>query len=413
VEAIAHLSKGLELLQTLPATPERAQQELTLQIARGGSLQTIKGYAAPEVGKAYAQARELCQQVGETPQLYLALLGLWTFYIMRADLQTARELAEQLLRLAQRAQDPARLQVAHYVLGETFYHLGEFPQSQAHLEHGIALYNSKNRLSRTLHDPGVACLSLGAITLWALGYTDRALKRIQEALSLAHELSHPFSLAYALHCAVLLHELRQEVQAAQERIETLMALSIEQRFMLREAAGTAARGWVLAEQGQKEEGIAQMCQGMAAWRATGAELARPRFLALLAEVYGKVGRAEEGLPVLADALATVQKNGEHQYEAELYRLKGELTLQQFNVQGSKFKVEEEAEECFLKAIEIARKQQAKSLELRAVMSLARLWQQQGKRQEAHKMLAEIYQWFTEGFDTKDLQEAKELLEELA
>ena len=172
------------------------------------------------------------------------------------------------------------------------------------------------------------------------------------------------------------------------------------------------RGWALAMQGQGKEGIAQLHQGLAAWQATGTEMQRPHFLTLLAEAYGKVGEAEQGLAALVEALAQVEQTGERWYEAELYRLRGELTLAQSSVQSLASSVQKEAEECFSKAIEIARRQQAKSLELRAVMSLSRLWQQQGKRDEARQMLAEIYGWFTEGFDTKDLQEAKALLEEL-
>ena len=204
-----------------------------------------------------------------------------------------------------------------------------------------------------------------------------------------------------------------------------MALAREQGFPYWLALGTTLRGWALVEQGQGEEGIAQIRQGLAAYRATGAELWRSRHLALLAEAYGKAEQAEEGLTALAEALDAVDRTGERMYEAELYRLKGQLTLQKFQVSGSTFQVtnpqsltpnpqaEAEAEACFHKAIEIARRQQAKSLELRAVMSLSRLWQQQGKREEARQMLAEVYGWFTEGFDTADLKEAKALLEELA
>jgi predicted ATPase len=200
-------------------------------------------------------------------------------------------------------------------------------------------------------------------------------------------------------------------------VEEILTLSTEQGFPLFWALGTILRGWALAEEGQREEGIAQMRQGVAAWRATGAELTQPYFLALLAEVYGKVGQTEEGLRVLAEALAQVDKTGERFHEAELYRLKGQLTLQKFQVSGFKLQVtnpqvEAEAEECFLKAVDIARQQQAKSLELRTTTSLARLWQSQGKKDEARQLLAEIYGWFTEGFDTKDVQEAKALLTEL-
>ena len=230
-------------------------------------------------------------------------------------------------------------------------------------------------------------------------------------MALAEGLSHPYSLAYTLWHAALSHLLRREEQGARERAEAVITLSTEQGFMLLLALGTILRG-ALAAQGQEEAGIQEVQQSMAALQATGAESYRPYHLALLADAYGKGERVEEGLAVLAEALDGAHKTGERWYEAELYRLKGALTLQS-QVQGSKSHVEKEVEECFHKAIEIAQKQQAKSLELRAAMSLARLWQQQGKQKEAHHMLVEIYDWFTEGFDIKDLQEAKALLDELA
>jgi predicted ATPase len=245
------------------------------------------------------------------------------------------------------------------------------------------------------------------------GYPDQALKRSREALTLARELSHPYSLAYALTSgAAWLHQFRREWQTAQEWAEVVIALCTEQGFPLWLAWGTILRGWALTEQGQVGEGITQMHQGLTAHQTMGAALTRPHFLGLLTEVYGKVGQAEDGLTTLAEALMVMDKSGERFYEAELYRLKGELTLQ-LQGQSPRSTVQEEAEEYFHRAIAIALHQQAKSWELRAVMSLARLWQQQGKQAEAHKMLAEIYGWFTEGFDTKDLQEAKALLGELA
>jgi len=245
-----------------------------------------------------------------------------------------------------------------------------------------------------------------------LGYPGQALERIHETLTLAQELSHPFSLGFALYFAAQLRQFRREAHVSRERAEAAIALSTEQGFPTWLANGTVLRGWALAEQGQGEEGIAQLRQGLAAHQATGEEIVRSHFLALLAEAYEKVGQAEEGLTVLNEALGFVDKTGERFYEAELYRLKGTLTLQS-EVRGPKSEVEREAEECFLKAIEIARRQQAKSLELRAVMSLARLWYQQGKKDEARRMLAQVYGWFTEGFDTADLKEARVLLEELA
>jgi predicted ATPase len=415
VEAINHLTKGLELLKTLPDTPERAQQELTLHLTLGNPLTVTKGYAVPEVEATYTRALELCRQLGETPQLFVALLGLSTFHQLRAEYQTARELREQCLRLAQSVQDPTRLMWSHNTLGLTFFFLGEIALTQDHLEQSIAFYDPHKHnplVSGALSDPGMGSLSYAALTLWLLGYPDQALKRSHEALTLAQELSHPYSLAYALNFAANLYQFRRERQAVQERAEALLALAGEQGFPVWLAWGTILRGWALAEQGQGEEGIAHIRQGLAAWQATGSAVWRPYFHALWAEAYRKVGQGEEGLGVLAEALTTVDKTGERYYEAELYRLKGELTLQKSPGSGVR-SPESGAEECFLKAIDIARKQQAKSLELRAVMSLARLWQQQGKKKEAHEMLAEIYGWFTEGFDTKDLQEAKALLQELA
>jgi predicted ATPase len=418
MEAIAHLTRGLEVLKALPDTPERVQQELTLQLALGDALLPVKGYTAPEVGKTILRARELCQQLGETPQLFPVLYRLMVFYFTRRELQATLELSEQLMRLAQSVQDLYLLSIAHACTGFTLSWRGELTSARAHLEQAIALYDPQKHPRPTVGtaDPRVDCLSFAAWTLWYLGYPDQALKRSHEAVALAEGLSHPFSLAYALGSAAGFHLLRREGPLAGERAEALITLSTEQGFPYWLAVGTIVRGWALAEQGQVQEGIAQMGPRWASDRATG-------FVAPLAEAYGKVGQVEEGLAVLAKALALVDKTGERASEAELYRLKGTLTLQKFQVSSSKFRVEEglessdqrlesEAEEYFLKAVEIACKQQAKSLELRAVMSLSRLWQQQGKKAEAQQMLAEIYGWFTEGFDTKDLQEAKALLDSL-
>jgi predicted ATPase len=416
------------LLKTLPDTPERTQQELTLQITLGTPLMATKGYAAPEVERVYARMRELCQQIGETPQLFPVLYGLYGISVVRAEYQTARELGEQLFSLAQSVQDPALLMEAHWGLGQILFFLGEFSPAREHFEQGIALYDPQKHnphISGVVQDTGVSCLTLIAWTLWYLGYPDQALKRSHEALALAQELSHPFSLAFALSHAAGFHHFRRERQATQERVEAAITLSTEQGFPLLLAYGTILRGWALAEQGRGEEGIVQIRQGLAAWRAMGTETGRPRWLALLAEAYGKGGQTEEGLAVLAEALAFVDKTGQRLYEAELYRLKGQITLQKFQVSGFKFQVpntqhltpstqaEVEAEACFHKAIEVARQQSARSLELRATMGLARLWQQQGRQEEARQMLAEIYSWFTEGFDAADLQEAKALPEELA
>jgi TOMM system kinase/cyclase fusion protein len=410
MEAIAHLTRGLEVLNTLPDTPERTQQELVLQTTLGPALLATKGYAAPEVGKVYARAQELCQQVGETPQIFPTLYGLFYFHVIRAEFHRARELADQLLRMAQHQHDQTFLLLAHHALTVPLFHLGELTLCLTHQEQGMALYDARQHHALAFRygiDLGVYFLSLAARPLWLLGFPEQARTSIREALTLARKLAHPFSLAFTLHWAATTHQLRQEAPAAQEQAEVSMAFSREQGFALWVPGGTVLRGWALTEQGQMEEGIAQMRQGMTAWQATGAEVDRPYYLALLAEGYGKAGRAEEGLHVLAEALAVTDAIEERYYEAELYRLQGELLLA-----GSR-EHHAEAEPCFRQALAIARRQQAKSLELRAAMSLARLWQQQGKQAEAHQLLAEIYNWFTEGFDTADLQEAKALLEELA
>jgi class 3 adenylate cyclase/predicted ATPase len=453
-EAITHLTTALELLKTLPDTPERAQQELALHIALGGPLRTTKGYSAPEVEKTYSRARELCQQVGEPAQLFSVLRGLFGVYMARGPLSTGRELAEQLLRIAQREQETSLLLQAHHAMGMALTALGEYTLARAHLEQGITLYEPRQHHSVALLfglDPGIDSRSWLAEALWYLGYPNQALERLQEALTLASDLPHRFNFAAALFHAAKLHRLRREDQQTRKWSEAAIAIATEHGFPLFLGWSKCHYGWALVEQGQEEEGIAQMRQGSAIFETTGSQVYRSNLI--LAETYGKVGQPEQGLGLLAEAFISTNRTEERWYEVELYRLKGELTLQKFKVQSSEFKVsttqpltsntqaEAEAEACFFKAIEIAQKQQAKSLELRATMSLARLRQQQASEQgagsgeqgvgsteqgarsrehvtrarldEARNMLSEVYNWFTEGFDTKDLQEAKALIESLS
>jgi class 3 adenylate cyclase/predicted ATPase len=408
VEAIAHLTKGLAVLQTLPQTPEHVHDELLLQHTLGVSLMAIKGYAAPEVEQAYARAHALCQQVGETPQLFPVLIGLFLFYVNRPDHQTAHTLGTQCLTLAQRAGDAELLVQAHMALGVTLFLLGQLAQARAHLEQGVALYAPQQPPSlawRYGHDPGVVCYDYTSRVLWQLGYPDQARQSSHDALTLAQELSHPFSLVYALGSATLLHYYLREAGAVHTQAEATIALSKEHGFPFWLEVGMIRQGWALAAQGQGAEGLAQIHQGLAARRTT-AEGIRPQIAAMLAEAHGSAGQAEAGLHVLAEAFTTMVYSGERQYEAELHRLKGELLLQHAVTQPG------EAATCFQQALTIARHQQAKSLELRAATSLARLWQRQGKRTEAYELLAPVYGWFTEGFDTADLQEAKMLLEAL-
>jgi len=409
VEAISHLTQGLELLKSLPDTPERIQQEFALQITLGPALVVTRGYAAPEVEATFNRARELCQELGEVPQLFPALRGLSLFYLVRSEMQTAHELGERIFSIAQSTQDPSVLIEAHLVLGAILCHMGELVSSLEHSEQGFALYDPRQHSDLAFvygRDPGVMCLNYISWTLFALGYPDKALERINQALKLAQELAHPHTLAEALFGAASVHQFRREGNAVQKRAEALIAFCTEQNFPLWLAAGNMYRGWALADQGEIEKGIAQMRHGIAAWRATGSEVGPAMRYSWLAEAFGKAGHTEEALAILAEGLAAVDRTGEHWWEAELHRLKGELML----MRGADAT---EAEACFHQAIEVARRQQAKSLELRATMSLSRLWQKQGKVEEARQMLQEIYDWFTEGFDTEDLKEAKALLEEFS
>jgi tetratricopeptide (TPR) repeat protein len=288
VEAISHLTKGLEVLKALPDTVERTQYELMLHITLGAPLMMIKGYAAPDVEQSYTRARELSQQVGETPQLFPVLWGLWMFNLVRAKLQTAQELAEQLLRLAESGHDTTHLLEAHMALGSTLYYLGKLAPAQVHFEAGSDLYDPLQHcllVFRAGQVPGAICLCQGSHALWLLGYPDQALQRSYEALSLTQQLSHPHSQAVVLAFAAMLHHFRREEQLAQEQAEAAVTLSTEQGFAFWAALATIVRGWALTAQGQGEEGIAQMHQGLATYQATGAGLTWPHKLGLLADAY--------------------------------------------------------------------------------------------------------------------------------
>jgi class 3 adenylate cyclase/predicted ATPase/ribosomal protein L40E len=425
VEAINHLTKGLGLLKTLPDTPERSQQELLLQLSLGPALIATRGNAALEVEHTYRRAQVLCQRGGDTQQLFPALFGLRSFYVVQADVQTAHAIGEQLLDLAERTQEVDFFVEAHVALGATSILRGDLTAARASMEQALAYHDLQCCQSHTALygiDPGVmSCSCLSWVLQW-LGYPDQARNKDQEALDLAQQQSHPFSQAVALNNAAVLYGHRREVVAMQRHAEALLSLASAQGFPAYVAVGTLLQGVALAAQGQRAEGITQAHQGLTALRVANAELPRPFFLVLLAETCGRIGEIAEGLQALEEVQAIVDKTGAWVHEAELYRLRGELLLQQSKGQGSKFNVEEssesrvqssESEAFFFQAIDIARKQQAKSWELRAATSLARLWQAQGKAAEAHKMLSEVYNWFTEGFDTKDLREAKALIEELS
>jgi predicted ATPase len=410
MEAINHLRQGLSLLQTLPEAPERFQREVDMLITLGASLLAVQGFAAREVGETYTYAQQLCHHLEDPHRLFAVLRGLWQYANVRAEYQTAYALGEQLLTLAQgMRQDSAMLVVAHRTLGATLFWMGAVAAAQTHFAQGIALYDpTQHRASafRYGEDTGVICHSFSAFALWYLGYPDQGLARSHEALRLAQQSGHPFSLSFVLSWMAQFHQYRREVRLTHEHAAPAIRLATDQGFPQWMTVSAMLHGWALVHQEQAQEGMAQLTHGLRTYPTNGSELARPYFLTLLADAYGIIGQAEAGLTALAEALTLADTTGERFYEPERYRLKGALLLQQHGDHQA------EAESCFHHALEIARHQQAKSLELRTATSLARLWQQQGKRQEASDLLAPIYGWFTEGFDTPDLQEAKALLEEL-
>jgi predicted ATPase len=409
LESVTHLTRGLEVLATLPDTAGRAQLELELQIALGSPLSAIRGLTAPEVKQTYDRAQALCAQVGETSQLFPTLWGLSRFYRSQGALSTAREMGVQLVQMAERVTDPTYRLAAHDTLGDALFHLGEYATAARHLEQAIALIDPTMQPALALRHglaPGVRCLALAALTLWCLGSPAQAVRRGQEALTLALALDHPYSLAATHLWVALLHQRRRDVAALQMQAEALVTLATTQGFPLMVGYGTWLHGWALAMQGQGEMGLAELRQGLAAMVATGQGLSQPPCMVLLAQVAGHAGQVTEGLRLLAEAVTMFEAHGRGDMLGEAYRLQGTLLLHQAVpdvVQG---------EACLLQALALARRQHARSWELRAATSLARLWQQQGKRAEARALLAPVYAWFTEGFDTADLREARALLEAL-
>src|SRR5262249_44056038 len=302
VEAIAHLRQGLALLQTLPETHERVQREVDMLIALGASLRATKGTAAVEVGETYTRARQLCEHLENPHQLFPILRGLWNYYQVRAEHQAAYALGEQLLILAQQVPDSTPMLVmAHRALGSTLFFLGTVASAHTHLAQSIALYDLQQHRAyafRYGEDTGVACRSYDAWTLWSLGYPHQGLTQIDETVTLAQQMAHPYSLSFGLLSASIFSTFRREVRAVQERAEAALSVAKEQGFPYWRAMGTILRGWTLAQQGQAQEGIEQLHQGLRAFRATGAELWRPYSLALLAEAYGTIEQPETGLTAL-------------------------------------------------------------------------------------------------------------------
>lgn len=437
-EGIQNLTKALQLLQMWPEGGERLGQELLLQLALGPMLMATRGYASVEVEHAFARAQELCQQLGNPPLLFPAIWGVWASHLVRGNIYAARELAEQVFALAQQTQDPDQLVEAHHALWVTKFFAGEFESVLSHVEQGLSLYRPIHQEFIGLYgqDAATVGLSYRAVTSCLCGYYDQAVHASEQALAQAHDVAHLFSVGFAMQFATWTSFFRGDSTTLLEQADAQIAFSIEQGFPFWLAGGVHFRSHALAAQGRVEEGLKLIRQGLTAWQATGAKLAIPSYLATFAELYIRTQRLEEASSVLEQAFAFMEQTGQRYYEAELWRLKGDILLMQ-DVQSPKSNVKgpesaktkskpltpnalAEAEECFLNAIEVAQRQRAKTLELRALMSLVRLRQHPAAKHgqhpalaDAHKMLSEVYNWFTEGFDAQDLQEAKTLLSELS
>ncbi|MGB3716162.1 MAG: tetratricopeptide repeat protein, partial [Candidatus Promineifilaceae bacterium] len=408
-EGITHLARGLELLTTLPDSPERALQELALQLALGIAWQGVTGARSSEVKQANTRAYELCQQTGETTQLCQVLGEMVEFEYVGAEYRSARELAEEALSLARQTEDPQLVALGHWYLGFIHFALGEFTTAHDHLEIVISFYEPQAHHHPFVvlrgKDAGLGALAYDACCLWCLGYPEKALKSSQESLALARELGHPFSLADVLaHGGCLLHKMRRDADALKEYAEEFMRLTLPNIRGWR-GTGESFLGEALVMMGQVQEGMDQIREGLTTKHSIDTWCYGSGTLGTLAEAEGKTGHPEKGLTILNEALALVEQTDERYLEAELYRLRGELHI----MQGD----DDQAEDSFEKAIEVARRQSAGSWELRASIGLARLWEKQGRKEEAQKVLGPVYSWFTEGFDTPDLREARALLEEIS
>jgi DNA-binding winged helix-turn-helix (wHTH) protein/predicted ATPase len=407
-EAIALARHGLALLDKIPESPERTRKELDLQITLAFSLLWTLGYAAPETGANMARARELCLPLSDAPLLFPILCGLWLYYLCKGDMKSAREAAEHLLSISRNLNDPVLLIFPPAAMAFTLLFQGELIASRKEFDKVSRLYNPAQHVRYVqLYriDPGLQSESESARALWLLGFPGQARRKMDEALALASKLGLPLMLAGAQRYAAMLYQNLRQPEKAKELGEACIALCLEHGMMLEHAWVECPFGWAIAELGQIEEGISHIRTGLDTQLSLGAEIAHSQFQATLAETLSHAGRTKEALQAVEDGLAVSNRNRERYFDAELWRLKGEFST----IVGKTA----EAEPCFQKALEIAEQQAAKSLELRAGMSLARLWQKQGKRNEAQQLLGEIYSWFAEGFDTADLREAESLLKELS
>ena len=407
-EAIAVSRRGLELLETLPDTDERARQELRLRIALGVPLISTEGYATPEVGSVYGKAQELCERLGTTPEVPQVFWGLWTFHALKAEISTAVGIAGEFLRLVERVPYPGGAMRGHWAMEITSTHQGNFRVALEHFDTALSLYDpgQDGDIVVDALNPGVAMRCFAGWCLWFIGQPDRALVRIEQAVALARDLSEPHGLAHALNFAAVLHQLRRERPKAQQYADAAQALAAEHGLVFYGAMAQIVRGWAQIGRGNDHHAAEQMRQGLAAWQRTGAQLMRPHFLALLAEACSPTGREDQGLRLLDEALALAESTGERMYKSEICRLRGERLLR--GARGSANVAAAEA--CFEQSLAVARQQEALSLELRAALSLARLRRDGATHVPARDLILPIYERFEEGFDTVDLREARDLLD---
>ncbi|TDU26395.1 transcriptional regulator [Panacagrimonas perspica] len=409
-EATAHFTKALDLLATLPATAERAKRELRLQVSLSFCLTMTKGYSAPDAERVNARAYALCEQMEETPAISSALFRIGRFHLVRGEIRTARAIGDRLLRIARHAESPTLLSQAHTAASFEYFSLGDFAAAQEHAEQSIVLDDPRRyqgSANVSVDDSSAVSQCVRAFALQIRGYPDQARLGLHKGATLARGFGVPFATGGTLLSTADLHLMRRESRAVQETAEALIAYAVREGFPYYVARATMLRGWALADQGQAEAGIAEIRTGLGMFEVAGARQWIPCCLGLLAEAYGRAGNAEQGLRVLAEALEIAGKTSERQYEAELHRIKGELSLQEPLTNCA------QAEACFQMAITIARRQEAKIYELRAALSLARSSTQRSKRAAARKALSDVTAWFTEGFDTQDLVAAKALLAETA
>jgi class 3 adenylate cyclase/tetratricopeptide (TPR) repeat protein len=421
LEAVGHLRKALAVLQAVPLTAERNGQEVLTLILLGNALMATQGYGSPEVGKTFDRARAICEPMGATPQLFPVLAGLWMFYLVRGQIRTARSLSNQMQTLGAGLENTALMIEAHRELGMTLYFSGSFSEAREELQCGADVYDPVQHRSHAFQygtDPGIACLCYGAASTWSLGYPDQALLQVGRALDMAQQCDHLFTRAFAMFFSAMMYQWRGEVALAKQQAELDIALCRQEGFVLWLAIAMIVHGWSVMKLGKPEEGLLEVESGVAAFRATGAGLAQTYILSLLADAHRQLGHYDKGLQVVAEALAVGRKNGERVFEADLHRLHGQLLFERAAGTGPDAGQSlpddtfHAVQASYRRAVTLARKQKARTFELRAMTGLAHLWAGRGRSQEARDRLQRIYATFTEGHATQDLLDASQLLQTL-